>query len=296
MRTRAANIFRPAVLLILLAGVVGLQFAYDRAVPASADTKGSAIQGGLPPLAIRAIDMGFHSTIASFMWAATMPEVLDLYFFGDQRYLSDRSYLNEIDPKLSYPYAFSVLLLPAIKNLPNGLAIAQAIGKDGIAHADPDWRIPYYMAINYYLESHDLENALRYFNIAANTPGIPDYAARFSLNFGIDTRERDRVRGIWETIYESTNDPTMKARAAAYVERLNDFDYLQAAAKEYKARYGAYPTSTAALVEKGIIPAVPQDPFGFTFIIKPDGSAAIDLSKAALPFYIKQGTTAKVLP
>ena len=35
------------------------------------------------------------------------------------------------------------------------------------------------------------------------------------------------------------------------------------------------PESPQALAEKGIIPAVPEDPFGFTFVIKPDGVAGI---------------------
>jgi len=195
-----------------------------------------------------------------------------------------------VDPKLSYPYAFSVLALPIVpkKVFPNSVQVAAEIGKRGIANADPDWRIPYYMAINYYLALKDLQNATKYFDIAAHVPGVPDYAQRFSLNFGISQRERDRIRNLWATVYQSTNDPDAKARAAAYVERMNDLDYLEAGAKIYKQRFGAYPGTPDDLVKKGIIPTVPQDPFGFIFILNSDGSAGIDLTR--LPSYITPTT------
>lgn len=270
------------VLLVLLACVAGLQVAYDRVKPLSF----SAAGGGLPPGVIRLTDMGFHPAVASFLWAATMPEILG-FLHGQENYFPDLAFLNAVDPKMSYPYAFSVLTLPVLPKaaLPDAVARAQAIGLQGIANGDPDWRIPYYMALNYYLELKDLKDATWYFNIAANTPGIPSYAERFALNFGINQKERDRVRALWATVYESTNDQATKDRAAAYVARLNDFDYLEAATAAYKQKYGAYPSSVDALVAKGIIAAVPQDPFGFIFTVNPrDGSAGIDLTK--LPAYV----------
>jgi hypothetical protein len=265
------------LLALVFAGIIGLQFAYDLHRP----TLPVAAQGGgLPPIMIRMVDLGFHSTVASFLWAATMPEIIDL-FRGRSEYFADRAFLNAVDPKLSYPYAFSVITLPAVPTriMPDALTRAQAIGREGIANADPDWRIPYYMAINYYLELKDLKDATWYFNIAAETPGVPEYAARFAMNFGINQKERDRVRGLWATVYESTNDQATKDRAAAYVARLNMLDYLEAAAKAYKQKFGAYPATPEDLVAKKIIPAVPPDPFGFSFLFHSDGTAAVDSTK-----------------
>jgi len=284
MRTRSAG--KIVVMICLLLLVVLLQYEYDAtsvALPSN-DT------GGLSPFMIREIDMGFNSTAASFMWVTTMPEILDLWR-GRTEYFSDLAAVNAVDPKLGYPYAFSVLTLPIVptSSYPQALAQSFVIGQEGLQNADPDWRIPYYMAINYYLDEKDLKDALTYFNIAADTPGIPQYAERFALNFGIGQNERDRVRDLWETVYESTNDPAEKARAEAYIFRLNIFDYLDAASKQYKTEFGVYPTSTQELVTKGIIPFVPQDPFGFTFIIKPDGTSDIDLTK--LPAYISSEPT-----
>jgi len=281
---RVGTVPKIFLLALLFALVVATQYESDatqRGVSAS-------LPGTWTPTMVRMVDMGFNSTVASFLWAGTMPEILDLFFRGGTHteYLTDLSFLTGVDPKLSYPYAFSVLTLPAVptSTFPAALADSFKIGDEGLANADPDWRIAYYMAINYYLDENDLKDATWYFNVAANTPGVPSYAERFALNFGIGQKQRDLVRGIWETVYESTNDPATKARAAAYVERLDDFDYLEAAAKTYDQKYGVYPTTPQDLVTKGIIPVVPIDPFGFTFIFKPGGVA--DISLTQLPAYV----------
>lgn len=269
------------VLILLLGGIVGLQFSYDRAKPIGI----ASVSGGLTPGMVRTFDLGFHSAAASFAWIPTMPEILDL-FRNRAEYLSDLAFVNAVDPKLSYPYAFSVLTLPAVpkRAFPDAVKNAMEIGLRGLANADADWRIPYYMAMNYYLEMKDKKNAQLYFDVAARTPGVPGFAARFSLNFGIGSNERVKTKQLWETIRDTTNDDFAKARAQAYIDRLDMFDYLEAAAVVYKRKYGTYPVTPEDLVSKKIIPEVPQDPFGFTFIINSDGTAGIDLEK--LPAYL----------
>ncbi len=282
-RLSASRWPKALVILLLLGVIVLLQVEYDRASAAAPAVQGGT--SGVTPFMLQVADLGFHPAVASFLWANTMPEILDL-FNGKTEYFGDLAFLNAVDPKMSFPYAFSVLTLPAIPaaDYPQGVAESVKIGKEGLAQADPDWRIPYYMALNYYLSLHDEKDALIYFNKAAQTPGVPQFAERFALNFAVGTNERAKAEELWATIASSTNDTFEQQRAEAYIAHLKDLDYLDAASKAYKARFGAYPTSTAALVAKGVIPQVPQDPFGFAFIIKPDGTSAVNLAK--LPSYI----------
>jgi hypothetical protein len=270
---------------LLLALIALLQLEYDAtklALPASSAQTVS-------PFMVRLLDMGFHPAVASFLWATTMPEILDLWRMKTE-YFTDLAFVNAVDPKLSYPYAFSVLTLPAVPAAddPQAVAQADAIGAQGIANGDTDWRIPYYMATNEFLYAKDDIAAAKYYNLAAETPGIPAYAERFSLNFGIETNQRQKTEQLWETIKDSTNDPDEKARAQAFIDHLQDFDYLDAASVLYKKEFGVLPTSTAELVAKGIIPSVPVDPFGFLFIIQKDGTSAIDLD--TLPSYMSTST------
>jgi hypothetical protein len=275
--SRRTAFIKTVVVLVLLAAIVLLQAGYDAVTPPA--TQNPATE--LPPTFVRAMDLGFNAAAGSFLWVGTMPEILDAVMDGRMEYVADEEYVNGIDPKLSYPYAFTVLVLPLAKKYDeNSVMQALAIGRQGIHDADPDWRIPYYMASDYFLELKDDKDALWYYHLAAITPGIPDYALRFSLNFGIKSNERQKTEELWRTIGASSNDPATKQLAQAYVTRLEIFDYLDAASKAYQKRYGLIPTSTAALVAGGIIPAVPQDPFGFTFIINKNGTSGINTTSS----------------
>ena len=264
------------ILILLLVAVVLCQTGYDATRPAIA--RGAS--AGFSPDFIRAVDMGFHAGVGSFLWAGTMPEILDAVVGRSMEYIPDEEYVNAIDPKLSYPYAFTVIVLPAAERYASRVSDALTIGEQGIHNADPDWRIPYYMATDYFLEMKDDKDALWYYNIAAHTPGIPDYALRFSLNFGIRSNERQKTEKLWVTIRDSSNDEATKERAQAYIDRLEIFDYLDAASKIYQEKYGKIPTSTDALVAGGIIPAVPEDPFGFAFLINKDGTSGINTTSS----------------
>jgi hypothetical protein len=274
---RSNNAFRFLAICFLLAAVAGVQFAYD-ATKLQTD---ATLPSSITPETVRMLDMGFHSTVASFLWVNTMPEILDL-FRDRTEYLSDVQYLTTVDPRLAYPYAFSILTLPAVPTstgYTTGLQDAMTIGAQGLKDSDPDWRIPYYMATNYYLALHDNKDAALYFDMAAQTPGVPYYAQRFAENFGNEQKDRDRTIALWETIRDTTNDPDTKVRAQAYIDHLEIFDYLEAAATQYKKEFGAFPTDLNQLVTKNIIPSIPPDPFGYTFIIdSKSGTVSIDLA------------------
>jgi hypothetical protein len=279
---RSSSFSKSALVVFSLLLIVLLQYEYD----ATKMTLPSEASGsGVTPFMVRMADLGFSPAVASFLWTTTMPEILDL-FNGHAEYLNDVAFVNAVDPNMSYPYAFSVLTLPAIplKDFQGGLEDALAIGSQGLRSADPDWRIPYYMAMDYYLGLNDTKDALTYFDLAARTPGVPQFAERFSLNFGIGSNQRETTKELWITIRDSTNDEFTKARAQAYIDHLDDLDIIQAAAAQYKQAFGVYPTSTDELLARGILSAIPQDPFGFTFVINGDGTSGIDLNK--LPSYI----------
>jgi hypothetical protein len=267
------NIFKIVLLLFLFVAIVFFQYRYDAA---AVSTSPASVR--LPPAFVRIIDMGFDAPMASFVWIGTMPEILDLFFNGTTKYFSDFSFTVGVDPKMSYPYAFSVITVPSVRSLINAVQTANMIGERGLAVADPDWRIPFYMATNYYLELHDKVDALRYYDLAARTPGVPSTTERFAINFSIGFGSRDQTKALWETIRDTTNDAFTKNRAQAYIDRLDELDYLEAAAKQYKAAYGTYPKTPDDLVTKHIIPQIPQDPFGYSFLISPNGTATIDVA------------------
>ena len=54
------------------------------------------------------------------------------------------------------------------------------------------------------------------------------------------------------------------------------FDYLEEAARAYHRRFGLYPSTPRALMERGIIPELPQDPFGIPIYFNFDGTITLN--------------------
>lgn len=264
---------KTALVVVLFAGIVAAQYGYDLA-----RTRGPQAQPSTPSLGlVRSVDLGLHATAASFLWIDTITE-LPFLRDGYPKFAADLKLINDLDPKFSFPYAFTVLVLPGTK-YPDRVNETVRIGKLGVAQSEPDWRIPFYLAVTYHLELKDKVNAARYFDLAAQTPGAPYYIQRFSINYGIAPNDRERTRAVWQFIYEHSDEATTKERAKAYLARLDMFDYLDAAVKAYRTRYGAYPATLDELVAKRIIPELPKDPFGFEFVIDAGGVVGINKTK-----------------
>src|SRR3989344_2303514 len=96
----------------------------------------------LPYKALKIIDLGLDSAAAAYLWLGVVQNA----GANPERMPGLIATINKLDPRFSSPYAFAVLVFPDL-NLTNE---ALAIGKRGIELADPDWRIPYYMATNYH--------------------------------------------------------------------------------------------------------------------------------------------------
>lgn len=262
-----------ALVLVLFAGVATLQYAADLW-----RTQGPQPKPSTPSLAlVRSVDLGLHATAAAFLWINT---IIELPFLQDgyPKFAADLALINNLDPKFSFPYAFTVLVLPNTK-YPDRINETLRIGELGVAQAEPDWRIPFYLATTYHLELKDKVNAARYFDIAAQTPDAPYYIRRFSINYGIAQSDRERTRQVWQFIHDHANEETTKERAKAYLARLDMFDYLDAAVKVYKQKYSAYPKTLDELVTKRIVPELPTDPFGFEFVIDSSGLVGINKTK-----------------
>lgn len=222
----------------------------------------------IPAQAIKLGDLGLHSAMAGLMWIRAIQK------FGDYPKELPKlvENINVIDPKFSYPYAFSVLILPTL-DLPDK---AVEIGKRGLAEADTDWRIPYYMATTYHIFLKDRENSALYFDIAARTPGAPDSIKSIAARYGTYKTALEQTKQIWLSIYETSNDEVTMERAKNYIVHIELIEMLQRAVLVYKQKYGIQPKSIEDLVSGKIIKQVPESPLGATFKIRTDGEITVE--------------------
>ena len=268
---------RTFLIALMLYGIMGSQFVYDARKVLAPDL--STIPS---PRFLKTLDLGLHSTIASYLWLfKTRTDFIKFLFLSkdgqDARfdYLSKSlDAIHSIDSRYAPPYAFTVIALPNSK-YSERLEAARDAGLRGIAAADPRWEIPFYLAVLYHIELKDQSNAAKYFDVAGHTPGAPVQIRSFALNYGIAPSTREKTKQIWQAIFDTADDETTRERAKAYIIHLTILAYLEEAAQQFKKTYGRYPVDAAELVEKKILTAEPEDPFGFKFSFTPNGEARI---------------------
>ncbi len=251
--------FTAILLLICLGGIISVQYFYDTEKK-KAQFKEPLV---LKPEIVKAADLGLNNAAADFTWLSAIQ-----YFGGGESktYKELPSYLfltSDLDPKFAYPYAFGALILPSIGYPDQGIELA----KKGIADSKPDWKIPYYLAVTYHINKNDPVNAAKYFDVAANTPGVPDGIKKVSARYGSKKDKREQTKQIWSGIYETTNDEIVKERAKNYLVHLEIMDLLEEASKQYYGVNKKYPSDLNDLVSARILKAIPPDPFGFQYEI-----------------------------
>ncbi len=263
------DFWKVSVVFLLLAGFISAQFFYD-----SQKMARPSVNFSFPPFLYKSLDLGLHSALASIIWIDNRLDILALSD-NNKKFLDDFNLVSYLDPKLSAPYAFTVLVMPSSQKYSGRVNTAIEIGRKGTLEADPDWRIPFYVAVAYHLYLKDKGEAAKYFDIAARTPGVPLATKRFSENY-LSLNYGEQVKQIWRTVYETAKDKETKERARNYLIRIEMFDILEQAGKVYKMKFGIFPKMMNDLVASGILSEIPQDPFGYTYHFLEDGRIQVD--------------------
>jgi len=245
---------------LLLGAIVGSQYYYDLQKKERSLSPLTII----PAQAVKIADLGLHSAAASALWVYTIQQVAE----HPNKIAELIENVNEIDPKFSYPYAFAVLVLPDISGSP-GQAIEIALV--GIKNADPDWRLPYYLATVYHVFSKDREKAAFYFDLAARIPGAPSVVRSMPVRYGKYGTVREQTKQIWMSIYENSDDEFIKERMLGYLEQLNILELLEKAVVLYVQKYGSYPKKISDLVTGKILKEAPKSPIGLEFYLDEKG-------------------------
>ena len=263
-RSFTLSIFTKILPLLLLITMISLQYYFDaekinrRPIPPVI----------LPAQAIKLSDLGLHSAASTLMWIYTIQQIAT----HPQKLPEMIKSVNNIDPGFSYPYAFSTLVLPSVGFLEQAIEI----GKTGIDKADPDWRIPYYLATTYHIFLKDRKSAAFYFDIAANTAGAPENIKSISARYGASTDNRDQTKQIWISIYETSDDEIVLERARNYIIHFEIMEALEKALNLHRQKYGYYPKDLNDLVTKKILKEIPKSPLGVKLGLKANGEITVE--------------------
>lgn len=184
-----------------------------------------------------------------------------------------------LDPSQEAFYRVGGLLLASERN-----AAPEAVQLlDDCAQRFPEEvACPFYSGVLRLTQMRDAKGAAASWRLALERPGAPVYLRALLDRLAVkDGRCVAAVFALRQLI-EAT---PVRARGALLAReqplRLEcALQQLEAAVETYRQRHGAPPPSLTALVEDGVLPAVPVDPYGAGYVLQPDGTVR---SKTGLP-------------
>ena len=224
---------------------------------------------------LRPMSLGWQNVLADILWFRAIS------YFGEH-YRSDHTYpwlaqmcdlITDLDPRAEHVYRFAGFVLPWEANqVDAGIRLLEK----GTRQFPDSWSLEYFLGFQAYFFKNDYALALQHLRRAMQLPGVhPTVAGLVAVlaaeQYGADTTlaflaELEHDVDSHE-IRQVVRDNIQEARLAA------DLQHIVAAAAAYRERNGHNPQTVEALVDAGLLPAVPVDPFGGTYVIDQQSGA-----------------------
>lgn len=144
-----------------------------------------------------------------------------------------------------------------------------------------DYQPSFFHAFNQWYYQHDPAGASAWLREAAEK--LPDPDQRLTMQ-NLAARWMDKVQDtelairVVETMAREARRKDFRAYLELRVVRLRQLQQLRTAAVTYRERFGKPLPNLQELVDSGILPALPTDPFGFGFGFDPRGEIVLRTS------------------
>ena len=260
---RAARL--PIILLIVaLAAVSGSQaWLETRADPPETAARLLYVPNGR---FLEVASLGHATFVADliYLWSiqhySTYTSDADRFGFLEHLY---SKVIARLDPQFVDPYLVGALLL-AIEG--HDLEGAFRLLDQGMA-ANPDaWLLPYEAGFWAYDMAHQYDRAAAYFDRAMAIPGAPVHTRRLHAEMFNKRGDKATSLRLWTAVLDDAgDDERVRAIAANHVHDLSIDLHVQqftAAIESYVSRHGRRPVRLEALVDDGLLAALPVDPDG----------------------------------
>ena len=255
-------------ILLLVILCVSFQIKHDDVSPPFTTRLQEVSRTLLPEKLLPYITFGFKNIITDYYWISA---VQDFTVWGkdDTTYLNYFKNISALDPKFEYPYLFNILIIPSRKNI-TMLNSAAQLSERGIDAIPTSWKIPFYLATQYYLFTKKLEPSKGYLKIAAHVQGAPDgvylmYSAFAGDNVAVNDFGYKTSKNLLKVITDNTDNVTIKKIAQHGIQQEAIQVMLEKGIIAYKHIHGRYPLTTAEMSSEHLINL--PDTFSDTFTV-----------------------------
>lgn len=177
--------------------------------------------------------------------------------------------ITDLDPYFFDAYLYTEMFLTwQASNYEEAIRIL----KKGMKYIDDDYRIPYYIGFNYFYFLKDNVNSSKYIMEAAKiAPPSRYYLANLSARLSLYNDNHKIGIMFLEDLVKNTTNQWIRNEYIMRINTLKILDYLDAKVLEYKNKHQKAPESIKEIIDDGLIPDMPKDPYGGEFFILPNG-------------------------
>ena len=179
------------------------------------------------------------------------------------------SIIAELDPKYVDPYEVGALIAVYEAHDAN---LAFKILDMGLEKNPDMWIFPLQAGHIAQMNLKDYELAREYYRKAMEIPSAPSIAKRLYASAAYKTMDYQEAWATWREVYETSTEQWIKDIASNQLYRIKatvDTEALSSAVKQFKEKYGRFPSDLSQLVRAGFIKEVPKDLDGNDYLYDP---------------------------
>lgn len=224
---------------------------------------------------VKGCALSFNEVLADLLWIKAVG------YFGDHFSAKDDyrwlfqllDVTTTLDPYYDDPYEFGGIVLANVANDVDASFKILERGMENVPKHHPRyWYLPFFTAFNHMYYRGDYQRAAHYLEIAASFPQRPAYLPLLVARLYANTDDPGVAIPFLEKMIERAATPEMREKLEQRIKEVRvrqDIKNLTKARDIYKEKAGRYPVTLGELVEDGIIPSLPKEPFGGRYYIRP---------------------------
>ncbi len=219
--------------------------------------------------ALRPALLGYHHLGADILWLRT------LQVLGKKKNSIDEhvwlyhamDVITTLDPLYAYVYYVGGVVLT---DMASRVDLSNQLLEKGHAANPNEWNLPFLLGYNHYFVLGDPAMGADYIGRAARTPGGPGFLPGLATRMYAESGNPDVALELLEAVRRENPDVAarekLKERASeVMIER--DLRRLDAAIQRYQQTQHKYPKTLSDLISSGILPAIPEEPFGGAYLL-----------------------------
>jgi hypothetical protein len=263
-----------AGLISSLLGLLALILNFQKTLDARADHIQSTIEelAQLPKGEyLKPALLGYDTLGADILWLRTL-QVLGKKRNSQEEYewmYHAIDVITTLDPQYAYPYYVGGVVLT---NIGNRVDLSNRILEKGHQNNPAEWNLLFLLGYNHYFILGDAKKGAGYIGLAARTSGAPDFLSGLATRMYAEAGNPDVALQFIEALWKENPDLAMREKLEVRAKEVmieRDLIIIEKAVKRFREKYARLPASLPDLVGAGLLPRLPDEPFGGTYRIDP---------------------------